>query len=338
MNTDGNIEQQRQKRPPLAKIISRRATDLLGIAIVTVGVLSVSGRLTEWWNTDSGALSGPEVSAGRIAGSALRWGTGESPVSLLAGDAPVRIERRSMHGDQDRIDRVLRDRLIELARSTSSGGGTAHSLETSNEEERSDPHRERISRLLSLLEDTDPVESEPGQWHLYRLDHEDSFVVGSFLIATRPLANESDKPQLVGWAMAIPGGTHAWTSFVMIPANTDSRTTGSKIIIPRNADVVFSLSNPAGDELTVFQQTSSAVDQLASWIREIDNLAGKAGWQPVRGWQQSTNSASARFEWPADDATSNALAVEYSVSVDDSGRLNGLANVIAVQQTQIQQQ
>ncbi|MDA1165274.1 MAG: hypothetical protein O3B13_19415, partial [Planctomycetota bacterium] len=100
-----------------ARRVSQRTTDLIAIAIVSVGVLTVSGRLAEWWNTDPADTLSPATSAAQMAGSAKGWGSGESAVHLLAGDAQVQMERRIIFGDQFRVDRILRDRLVEILES-----------------------------------------------------------------------------------------------------------------------------------------------------------------------------------------------------------------------------
>ena len=103
-----------------ARHISKRTTDLIAIAIVGIGVLQVSGRLTEWWQTDPSTVRSPRASANETSGHPTRWGTGESAVSLLAGDQPVRMERKVILGDQDRVDKTVCERLINILESESS--------------------------------------------------------------------------------------------------------------------------------------------------------------------------------------------------------------------------
>ena len=308
----------------LSRRISRRTTDLLAIAIVSLGVLSVSGRLTEWWRTDPNLVLPPAASANQVAGPGLRWGTGESAVSLLAGDLPVRIERRVLTGDQDRVDSLLRDRLVEVLESPPQPASHQSSPQ------RATYLQDREQRLLELLQSVEPIETRDGHWNLYRIDRKDNLFVGSFLIATRAPTAANNQPSLAGWALAVPSGSSQWTSFVMTPTGEETSTTSEPVLLPVDAEVVMSLRTPAGDELTVFRQEETSTSQIAEWTREISHRLTSTGWQQVRSWQQSMGTSVARFEQTRSSEQDKRLAIEFAIATSHNGRLTGTANVIAI--------
>lgn len=313
-----------------AKRISQRTTDLMAIAIVSIGILTVSGRLTEWWNTDPNSGSSPAVTASRLAGTSLHWGAGESAVSLLAGGHPVRMERRVLTGEQDRIDGILRDRLVHIVEESD---GPALSSPEDHSPVATDTlhefHRQE-QRLLALLENLPPVERKPGMWNLYRLDRNDNPIPGTFLIATRFDNGLDEKQSLAAWAFGMPSGPHQWTSFVMTPTTANQRGRMQTVIPPAGAELILSLTTDSEDELTVFQQEGASRSDIDRWTRELTGQLVRAGWHEAHPWQQSADAATARFERGTMGQRQANQAIEIAVAFDGLSRITGTVNVISI--------
>jgi hypothetical protein len=308
-----------------ARHISKRTTDLIAISIVGIGVLTVSGRLVEWWQTDSTSAASPEASALQAAGSAVRWGVGESNVSILAGEHSVRMERKVIFGDQDRVDSILRERLIS-------------ELETEQPPPEPAPDEKFASqeqRLLGLLTTLTPIESREGRWSIYRLDHADNPLPGSFLIATRSAAGPSTLESLAAWAIATPSGPQQWTSFVFTPTGAGRKTNQHATPVPTDGQLLLSLRTDSHDELSVFQRLNADRSDIVRWARDISSQLAKAGWHETRSWQQSANSAAARFERPMAATQHPHQAMEMTISFSESGKITGTSNVIAIPEMEL---
>lgn len=312
-----------------ARHISKRTTDLIAIAIVSIGVLSVSGRLTEWWQTDSASVASPVVSANQTAGLPVQWGAGESAVSLLAGEHPVSMERRVVYGDQDRVDGILRNRLVKVLETEFStaeprpdsdlAAGFAEQVDTK--------FAEQEQRLIEMLQNLTPFATRKDQWNLYRLDDADNPMPGSFLIATRISTDRTKTESLAAWAIATPSGPEKWTSFLLTPANADRTKNRHVTPIPFDGQLLISLSADTHDELTVFQRFDASPTDVRKWADDLSSRLLAAGWQQSRAWQQSETSTAARFE---ERTTQQHRAMELSISLSETGKLTGTSNVIAI--------
>ena len=315
-----------------ARHISKRTTDLIAIAIVGIGVLQVSGRLAEWWQTDPSTVRSPRVSANETSGQPTRWGKGESAVSLLAGDQPVRMERRVITGDQDRVDGIVCERLIDILESESASADTSenHASESSSAD-----FRQKESRLIGLLKDLTPIQQKAGHWNLYRLDTKENPLPGSFLIATRLPPNQTEAEQLVAWAIATPSSNNKWTSFVLTPKQTGNNSQKHATPIPTDGRIILSLDADSLEELTVFQRQHATPPDIARWVTELGDELTEAGWHEARAWRQSTNSAVARFEREGVSGQQPKQAMELSISLSEAGNLTGTSNVIAIPEMQL---
>ncbi len=313
-----------------ARQISKRTTDLIAIAIVTIGVLTVSGRLTEWWHTEPTPIASPSASAAISAGSPVRWGVDESAVSVLAGEHAVQMERRVLLGDQDRVDGIVRDRLVAIAESQSSRTRPAIDSSNSSETAADATFARQEERLIKLLKNLAPFESKNGQWNLYRLDQAENPVPGSFLIATRVTVEHEKQESLAAWAIATPSGPTQWTSFVLTQANADEERNHPATPVPADGRLLISLRTNSHDELTVFQRVDAAAPDISRWSQDVSSQLTAAGWHETRAWQQSANSAAARFERTVPDKQQSQLALELTISLSAAGKLTGTSNVFAV--------
>jgi len=308
-----------------ARHISKRTTDLIAISIVGIGVMTVSGRLAEWWQTDPTSVASPAASALQSAGSAVRWGVGESNVSILAGEQSVRMERKVISGNQDRVDNILRDRLIRGLEAEQPKPETTSDSKFAEQEK----------RLLGLLKTLTPIESREGRWSIYRLDHMDNPLPGSFLIATRFAERPSPLESLAAWAIATPSGPQQWTSFVFTPTGASRKTSQHAAPVPTDGQLLLSLRTDSHDELSVFQRLNAERSDMVRWTRDIGSQLTKAGWHETRSWQQSANSATARFERPMTAKHHPHQAMELTISFSESGKLTGTSNVIAIPEMEL---
>lgn len=318
-----------------ARQISKRTTDLIAIAIVTIGVLTVSGRFTEWWHTEPTSIASPSASAAISAGSPVHWGVGESAVSVLSGEHTVQMERRVLFGDQDRVDGILRDRLVAIAESKSSRISPAVGNRNSNQTASGLTFPRQEERLIKLLENLDPFESKDGRWALYRLDQTENPIPGSFLIATRITTGQAKLESLAAWAIATPSSPTRWTSFVLTPADGDGDCNQPATPVPADGHLLISLRTNSHDELTVFQRVDAATSDISRWSRDVSSQLTSAGWHETRSWQQSDNSAAARFERSAFDNQKSHLAIELTILLSAAGILTGTSNVFAVPELEL---
>lgn len=308
-----------------ARHISKRTTDLIAISIVGIGVMTVSGRLAEWWQTDPTTVASPAVSALQSAGSAVRWGVGESNVSILAGEQSVRMDRKIISGNQDRVDSILRDRLVRELENEQPKAGTASD----------EKFVEQEKRLLGLLKTQTPIETQEGRWRIYRLDHADNPLPGSFLIATRSAAEPSTLESLAAWAIATPSGPQQWTSFVFTPTGAARHTGQHATPVPADGQLLLSLRTDSHDELSVFQRLDADRSDIVRWTRDISGQLTKAGWHETRSWQQSENSTAARFERRLAENQHLRQAMELTISFSESGKLTGTSNVITIPEMEL---
>jgi len=313
-----------------ARQISKRTTDLIAIAIVTIGVLTVSERLIEWWHTEPTSIASPYASAAISAGSPVQWGVGESAVSVLSGEHNVQMERRVLLGNQDRVDGILRDRLVAIAESKSSRISPAAGNGNSNQTASSLTFPRQEERLIKLLEDLAPFESKDGRWALYRLDQTENPIPGSFLIATCITTGQAKMESLAAWAIATPSSPTRWTSFVLTPADADGDCNQPATPVPVDGRLLISLRTNSHDELTVFQRVDAVASDISRWSRDVSSQLTAAGWHETRPWQQSDNSATARFERSAFDNQESHLAIELTILLSAAGILTGTSSVFAV--------
>jgi hypothetical protein len=313
-----------------ARQISKRTTDLIAIAIVTIGVLTVSGRLSEWWQTEPTSITSPSASAALSAGSPVQWGIGESAVSVLAGEHAVQMERRVIFGDQDRVDGILRSRLVEIAESQPSRIDPTLRSENAKQATVDAKFARQEERLLKLLKNVDPIESQDGQWNLYRLDQTDNPLPGSFLIATRIAKGQEKLESLAAWAIATPSSPTQWTSFVLTPTAARQADTRNLTPVPADGRLLISLRTNSQDELTVFQKVDARQSDINRWVHDVSNQLTATGWHEARSWQQSDSSAAARFERSATAQHRSHLAIELTISLSAAGKLTGTSNVFAV--------
>lgn len=295
--------------------MSRRATDLIAIGIVTAGVLAVSGQLAQWWATDADELLDPARTAGEVVGAQRSWGAGETPVVVRLGKLPLAMQRQVVVGDEDRAAAVVLGNVRrKLAAVSGSARAWSSPIDATTERE-----------LLATLKGLAPTEEQAGLWKLYRIDQPGSFVVGSLVLGVRVLSG-SATDEIVCWAMAVPNSDSAWTVFTFEKSAAPTLTT-SNVPLPPGAEAVLTLADPSGGELASFEATSvgDANAVLVEWRAFFSNAFAERGWLTARDWTQSPTGWSARFE--RRDANERA-AVELLLTQDAGGHAIGMANVL----------
>ena len=291
---------------------------MIAIGIVAAGVLAVSGSLADWWATDADELLDPARTAGEVVGAQRTWGAGETPVVVRLGKLPLSMQRQVVVGDENRAAEVV---LANVRRKL-----TAVSNQRSSTNEASSPSDAATEReLLATLKSIAPTEEQPQLWKLYRIDQPGSFVVGSLVLGVRVLA-DSATDEIVCWAMAVPNSDSAWTVFTFEKSAAPSLTS-SLIPLPPGAEVVLSLTDPSGGELTSFEATADGdLNALfGQWRAFFSTAFSERGWQPARDWTQSPTGWSARFE--RRDSTGKT-AIELLLMQDANGQAIGMANVL----------
>ncbi len=303
-----------REQSSLARVLARRATDLFAISVVLVGVLAVSGRLADWWETDPNDVLRPDQTVAGVAGTQTSWGAGETSVALRLGQLPLVMHRQVLVGDEERVFARLRQNCREL-------------LEASHRERLLlPPTGENEMAILLGLDALVPIEQAEGKWKLYRVDQPGSFVVGQLLIGIRessPNAPLGSMPELVCWAMAIPKGEAQWTLFTFERTTTGTEVT-SKVPIPPDARLTLSVADPSGGQMVGFEATLGTSEEAAllagQWAELFEAELHRENWKLARDWARKGSAYSARFE-----RQDEVLEIQWSAL---SNKLIGLANTI----------
>ena len=299
--------------PNWTRRLARRSTDLLAIAILAAGVLAVSGRLTEWWSTDSSQVLDPSLSVSQISGSQTTWGAGETPVAMRLGQLPVTMHRQLVLGDENRAVEHARKTCRDILQRAHS---TQRPIQPINDSER---------QLLDQLKSAKPIDQEPHQWEIFRIDEPGAIVIGAMFLGVRWHESKDGEPrrELLCWSMATPSQQTQWTLFTFEKTGIPQETL-PRIPLPPGSQLVLSLSDPTGGQLTSFEATVSDGEpalELARWRDFFDARFQQESWQSTRAWTQTSNGWSARYE-------SSAQACELLLNTR-ANSVSGLANVIS---------
>jgi len=348
-DVSGNAPQTQPGSAParsLSRRIAGRTTDLLGIAVVAAGVLSVSGRLAEWWSTDPADLTSPQRDAMSITGTQRLWGPGSATVRIESDGLPVDMERKLVRGTRDQMDQVLRARCRDcLSRQGTVPEGTALVPGAANSAVRSDMGRrlaDTEARLLTLLKDETPIERNPGEWALYRIDRSDRlFPAGCLVgIAERSMeggstdgaeGTETAGAAVVCWGLAIPDAGDQWTTFFF---SRTGAATGAvpPLNLPASLEITLSLNTGTGDGLCAFRSRPGERHSIEDVCRAIGSNLEQTGWRLTRNWTQFPEHRSARFEQTRGSGAGSAASVAVEVSIQETpdDDLTGLASIIVL--------
>lgn len=309
-----NDEQSNGKsQPSLARMLSRRVTDLFAIAILAAGVLAVSSRLADWWSTSPDDVLRPDQSVAEIVGSQISWGAGETPVALRLGQLPVVMHRQIIVGDETRATSLATEQCREI-------------LGRASQEHRALlPIDDAERGLLRKLKDQKPIEEQRGEWQLFRVDQTEALVIGTLLLGVRLHAREepaeNDNRELACWGMVVPKSDAQWAIFIF--EKSDSPTSSVfNVPLPLGATMVFSMSDPSGGQVASFESgelTGDSRQVAAQWRDFFDRELLSRKWRPIREWERVATGWAARYE-------SNDSACEIILN-PKTDRLRGLATL-----------
>ena len=299
----------------LSKRIRSRTTDLLAVAIVLVGGLTLGTRIVRWWSTDESELALQPSPPANVS-----WGAGHSPVSLEFGEGPIQLERQTASGDRQAVISQLVDRCAAVARETRSV--TANMLPAEQ-------------NLLKQLERFAPVREEPGRWQVYFVELPLGLVVATRTIAKdqRPVENSAKAPvsqpatdrparRVVCWGLAQPARKGEWVLFLMRPTagEVEQRPQIGRVALPEGSSRILSLRDATGGALLAFEGDAAGEE----WIDWFDNWFAGHKWKAARDWSRSPNGWSATYV-PRDEDESGRIDISFSRS--DEGRMSGIVSI-----------
>ncbi|MSR59654.1 MAG: hypothetical protein EXS05_18765 [Planctomycetaceae bacterium] len=284
----------------LARRISSRTTDLIAIAVVLIGGLSIGRQLIEWWRAD------PETGVPVVANESETnpWGSGAAPVLLEFGDAPLALSRQSVSGDREAALTQLVARCQAAVKGARQPTPLVH-----------DAAESLVARTAALQ----PVAEEPGVWRVFRLDEHFPLVLG---VRRFPEAeNDRATPpwRLVCWGLAVPMGDANWTIYIFLASDAAEGAT-PEFALPPGSRRILGLRSDAGDALIAFSGRGNVEQWMAFFDREFE----QRGLSAREGWQVAASVWSARF---GSTQTRPGRQIEVGFSRDATGGLTGLIQV-----------
>lgn len=272
---------------PLARLISSRTTDLLAIAIVLIGGITLGRQMLTWWHEDVPAV----LDVGPLENLDTEWGANSQPVSMEFGSSQVQLTRQQFEtgGPRVALDAV-RQRCQELLVASGPPESPADQAEV-----------EQLDALAKLTPDVE----QPGRWQLFTLGGGLVAVVGvkTFDGPTGNLdrASPSATRRVICWGLVFPGlSPGAWTAY------TFARRPGTVLQSPAAPPAGFELSGielPDGCQRTVLMQEAGQTGLLgfrgrldpAAWQRHFAGWLQTRGWKQVSSWEQQSGGWSSRF-------------------------------------------
>lgn len=301
-------------RSQLAKRIGSRTTDLLAIAIVVAGGLSIGGDLVDWWSVDPDEASAPTEMAALATGPAVGWGEPGEPVCLEFGDSPFGIQRQELNGTRE----AARAELLAQCRSLVESG--AQPQQPVTEAERS---------LLKVMENASPLEEQAGTWQIHQLERSVLTLIGSrqFGPSLPSAKTEMSAPaarRVVCWGMAFGRGRDAWLLYMFRPAEPTgtSETSLANIQLPADCRRVLSLRDAAGGAIVSFDGAGPG----ETWGRFFDEQFLALGWEVEHPWRISATGWSARYR-ATPPARRQRLEVHFYETVQN--RLAGILHIVS---------
>lgn len=299
----------------LSRKIRSRTTDLLAVAIVVAGGVTVGSQFASWWAIDEGALGTPMA-----ANTNLNWGAGGTPVSLEFGDQPFQLERQAVRGDRETVFARLIDKCTGVAQQT-----RAVSTDFLPAEQ----------KLLGLLQRQTPVREQQGVWRVYRIERPMTLVIATRTMQ-RPvdssgtghdvsdLTPQPDQPyrRVVCWGMAQPSREGLWVLFTMRPTvpSSEPRLQSGQVELPDGARKILSLRDASGGALTAFEGEAVAED----WKSWFNVWFSRRGWRASQRWVESPAGWSAAFV-PTGKNVSGRIDVSFGQAGES--RLSGIISV-----------
>ena len=288
----------------VSRRIARRTTDLIAIALILIGGLTVAQRLIVWWKTaPSETLANPEAvfSADALA----PWGGGPGGVSLDLGSQPLTMHRRVVGGSRDDAIRALHADCRTAAEAFPT--------------ERFDalpPREERESRLLERLGEQAPAEAAADRsWAVYNLPGPAAMV-----FATRREAGEASRVRIVCWGLVMPSPEETWTLLRIVPRSGGAASgSAAGMPLPTNCRPGLAVRDEIGGQLVTF----SGRGPPGEWRTHFETLAREQDWEPVAAWR--TDAASWSAAWVR-ERDARLERIDLQLTQSESGWA-GLVNI-----------
>jgi hypothetical protein len=274
--------------------------NLLATGLVLVCAVLLGRMVLGWWRADQ-----RNAQAGRAAQDVVGSGLAldeSQPFQLDLGPQLGRLSRQTFHGG---LGEVL-DQLTRAARTTG--------LASAASEGEVGPAE---SKLLARLATTEPVDGQPGEWAVYRL--EEPYPMAVCVRETQAGPNiVGGARRVVSWGLGIPLGKDQWTLFAFAPgAESQASVAIDELPLPPNSRRTFVLRSARHESLVTISGSgipSDWKDFFDTWFKQHD-------W-PDATWRQIAGVWHARFEQPRQGR------IDVQFLADDEQTLTGLLTVV----------
>ncbi len=254
----------------LSQKILSRTTDLLGVSILAVGLLTVGGKLSRWWNTSPTEISAvpatslPEVHA---------WGESGQGVTMDWGDTGQVFHHQEIAGDTASIaERLEKIALANLASASIPQGSPS----------------DREMKLLSELAKVNPSEILSSGESLYRIGE------GlPLLVITKP-EEGTTKHRVMCWARAFPKSPARWLVVLIFASDSKTKSAVGKVSIPlpRGCKTIQRLHDANGRSWVSFR----GAGPVAEWRRHFDIWFANQNESRLREWTLTESTWAAGYQ------------------------------------------
>ncbi len=268
----------------LARVIARRAVDLLAISVVAVCGLSAGQQIIAWWRADS---SGPSLSAGAVDPQ-IHWSG--RPLELQFGDSSTGLQRIPFTGTRDAAEQ----QLIRLARAALLESTDALPPPTNEE-----------AAWITALEKRTPEESQPDLGNIYLAPGLLPSVAATKSSAVRDVAQTSSR--LVVWGLATPQGERTWTLMLFRTTSVRPEASIGEIALPPGAETLLAWQDRAGNRVVSFRGRAT----LEAWRQHFERQCATFS---AAGQETGANRAAGRWQtsWGAVDVQFTKIGNEIT--------------------------
>jgi hypothetical protein len=312
-------------RSSLAQRISSRTTDILAIAVVLIGSLTLGRQILEWWRAEPPAI----LDAGPLAGLETEWGANQQGVELQFADSPIRLIRQEVtHSGPLEMLGLIQETCQKALLA-------AQPLELPPDQAERD--------MLQAVQDRHPEAEQPGAWQIHRLGSNMVMLVGVRFFPAAVQKSSPDHPALtprvICWGLVFPGhSAGSWTGYTFIKNNSKSTQASQnpasghvddldlgQVELPADCQRTVAVRSAGWNSLSGFQGPGTP----AKWRTHFSRWLASHHWTPVEAWHEAKNSNS----WSASfiqnqennqDNTDQSNRVLIQFQFDASGQGSGL--------------
>lgn len=282
----------------LARIIARRTTDCLAIALLLTAGIYIGTTLSRWWNTDPSEIATTEELARAIAGSEITWGTDGSPVFLEFGSQPGELRRQTFHGSETEAVQELIRSCEPIVKQSPEPVTAADSGEL---------------RLLDRLKTLQPTVASEDGWRIDHVAGPVSLVVGSRRYSSPGPVRESGAGgwRVVCWGLMFPAQAGSWTLFTFSLSDVSFQDSPwPDFPLPSNCRRNLSVRSRPGSMLIGF----SGLGPEDLWKTHFQESLADQQWT-TSGWRPTENGWSAVFQSNADNKP-GLVEIQFTKSLD----------------------